>query len=144
VHLAEHEVLLVRRHQVDDAVGDDAVGDAVLQGHRGNDALDEGDIVGGGAARGFDGVSAREHVVVHVDADGAAGGAEFGRGEEDVEAGAGAEVEDGFALGGGLVRGRAGVGDGEGTSRRLVIARGLPQLRPRLASSGMLASSSWE
>ena len=43
----------------------------------------------------------RGQYVVHVDADGAAGGPDLGRGQEDVEAGAAAEVDDGLALLGG-------------------------------------------
>ena len=57
------------------------------------------------------GASALNHLGRHVDADGAAGGADLLRGQKDVEAAAGAEIDDDFA---GLeVRGRGGIAAGE-------------------------------
>ena len=85
--------------EVDDAIGDDAIDGGGGEGHvvdGGEVELDvgEGDAVDA-VACGCGG--AGDHGGGHVDADGLASGADFAGGEEDVEAAAGAEVDDGFA-----------------------------------------------
>ena len=89
------------------------------------DASGSGMLVDGGeveldigvAAGGGVGAGAVDHGGRHVDADGAAGGADLLRREEDVEAAAGAEIDDHFAGpevggGGGIAAGEAHVGVG--------------------------------
>lgn len=80
--------------------------------------------------------------IIHVDTDGSACGTDLVRDLEDVEAGATAQVDDDFAL-------EAKVSDSATFTGWVVLASfnpaitsGLPQLRPRFASLGMLARSS--
>ncbi len=56
-------MLLLGGNEIDDTVGDDAVGSVGREGHGCDDALDEGDVVGGGGFGGFNGVGAGEHVL---------------------------------------------------------------------------------
>ena len=82
--------------EVDHAVGDDDVDAGVGERHVLEVALANSTL----SSAGLGGVGAREveHLVGHVEPDGAAGGADAAGGDQDVGAGARAEVEHGLAL----------------------------------------------
>ena len=101
--------------EIEDAVGDDAIDGSVGEGDAVDGGLEEFDVrVAAGEGVG---AGALDHGGGHVDADGAALRADHLCGEEDVEAAAGAEVDDHFAGaqvggGGGIAAGEAHVGGG--------------------------------
>ena len=92
--LADHAVLV--GGEVDHAVGDDDVDARVREREFLDIALEELDV--GRARLGGVATGQFEHLVGHVEADRAPGGADAAGGDEDVGAGSGAEVEHSFAL----------------------------------------------
>lgn len=142
MHLLEDEVLFRSRDKVDDAVGDDAVGGVGLEGDGGDVAFDEGDIGCGISFGRFDGVRFLEHVLCLL-----MGGNVSARGRRTsfmstpmarpVEP----ILEEARKMSKPAPLPRSTT---VSPSRRLAMAKGLPQLSPRLAPSGMLASSSSE
>ena len=82
--------------EVDDAVADDDVDRLGRQRDRLDVALEELDV--GGAGLGGVALGEREHLVGHVEAEGAAGRADPLRRQQDVDPAARAEVEDPLAL----------------------------------------------
>lgn len=98
VHLLEHLMLVRLGHQVDYAVGDDAVGRVILERDSCDNALDEADVVCVILPAGLDRVGSGKHVIVHIDTDRPTGWADAGSSEEDVEASAATEVNDSLAL----------------------------------------------
>lgn len=115
-HLVEDQLLLVLVNKVNHAVGDDDVGDDVIEGDPGDLRLDELNIVGLGLSLVL--LCNGEHVLgqrlvslptaitvwgfvvclVHVHPNDSTGLANFLRGEEDVETGTRPEINDGFSL----------------------------------------------
>ena len=77
--------------EIDDAVGDDDVDGVVGQRNVLDLALEELDVGGAGLALVF--ARQGEHVVGHVEAVGLARGPDAARGEQHIDAAAGAEVE---------------------------------------------------
>src|SRR5882724_636412 len=90
---AEDTILVAGK--IDDAVGDDDVDGVVRQRDVFNDALEKFNVFDAGFFLVLAGE--REHFVGHVQTVGFAGGADSSRGEDDVNAAAGAEIEDDFA-----------------------------------------------
>ena len=121
--LADHAALVGA--EVDHAVGDDDVDAGVRERDLLDVALEELDVLD--ARRARVGTRQREHLVGHVEPDRLAGRARRGGGDQDVGAGARAEVEHRLALvqigdGGGDAAAERGVDDRFGRALRVAGA----------------------
>ena len=90
---AQHPVLVGRK--IDDAIGDDHVDGVVGQRNVFDLALQELDVLDAGLALVL--VGQRQHFVGHVETVGFAGGPDAARRKQNVDAAAGAEIEDDLA-----------------------------------------------